>query len=213
MPLLFVTAAALALPLISDEIPLVDFKGIDSPTSHKWVAMNDPVMGGQSYSTVIVENQVLNFTGKCAIVPSLSAPGFITAVNSDKKPFADVSSCEGLRITAQSFNDYSGFRLSFGNAHPISGKFFAYGYKADFQPTVGSVGSVSVPFHNFTDYWDDATGDPIRTCQEYPKYCPDPNTLQDMKTMSIWAEGKEGDVHLEVTSINGYGCSAKIVES
>ena len=153
-------AAALALPVAREasEITIVDFKGTDPATTHTWHAMNDPVMGGQSYSTVTVENSVLNFTGLCAIVPSLQAPGFITAVNSDSKPFSDVSSCEGLKITAQSFNDYSGFRVSFGNAHPKGGKFFAYGYKANFQPTVGLVGSVMVPFHNFTDFWDDSTG-------------------------------------------------------
>ena len=59
--------------------------------------------------------------------------------------------------------DYAGYRISFGHAHPIFGKFFAYGYKSHFSPTVGSVGSVSVPFKNFTDFWDDATGEPIHT--------------------------------------------------
>ena len=62
-----------------------------------------------------------------------------------------MSSCEGLNITAKSYNDYSGFRISFGNAHPKGGKFFAYGYKADFQPTKGYMGSVTVPFNMFTD--------------------------------------------------------------
>ena len=59
--------------------------------------------------------------------------------------------------------DYAGYRISFGHAHPIFGKFFAYGYKSHFSPTVGSLGSVSVPFKNFTDFWDDATGEPIHT--------------------------------------------------
>ena len=40
------------------------------------------------------------------------------------------------------------------------------------------------------------------------EYCPDVKTLENMKTMSIWAEGIEGDVHLEVQSISGYGCQA-----
>ena len=107
------------------EVPLVDFKGSDPKLTHTWKPNNDPVMGGQSYSTVVVQNEVLNFTGKCAIVPSLQAPGFITAVNSDKAPWVDVSGCEGLKITSKSTIPYSGFRISFGNAHPIGGKFFA----------------------------------------------------------------------------------------
>jgi hypothetical protein len=31
-------------------------------------------------------------------------------------------------------------------------------------------------------------------------------TLSNMQTMSIWAEGVEGRVHLEVKDIAGYGC-------
>ena len=34
-----------------------------------------------------------------------------------------------------------------------------------------------------------------------------------MKTMSIWGEGVEGDVHLEVRSIVGYGCATAVVEA
>ena len=89
-----------------------------------------------------------------------------------------------------------------------AGKFFAQGYKADFHPTVGSFGPVSIPFSNFTDFWDDATGKAIHTCAEKQEYCPDTKTLADMKTISIWAEGVEGHIHLEISKIDGYGCSA-----
>ena len=81
------------------------------------------------------------------------------------------------------------------------------GFKADLHPTVGSFGSVSIPFANFTDFWDDATGDPIHTCAENKALCPDDRTLRDMKTMSIWGEGVKGDVHLEIKEIRGYGCT------
>ena len=56
-------------------------------------------------------------------------------------------------------------------------------------------------------FWDDSTGNPIHTCQENPSYCPDAKTLADMKTMSIWAEGVEGDVNLQVSAIAGYECT------
>jgi len=200
----FATVACAFSPLAST-IVIEDF----AAPKHTWKANNDPVMGGQSFSTVAVEGGMLNFTGACKIVPSLKAPGFITAVTSDSASWADVSSCEGLTITAKAATSYAGYRVSFGHAHPILGKFFAYGYKSHFSPTVGSVGSVSVPFKNFTDFWDDATGEPIHTCESNHKYCPDAKTLTDMKTMSIWAEGVEGDIRLEVKSISGYGCSAQ----
>lgn len=72
---------------------------------------------------------------------------------------------------------------------------------------MGRFGAVQVPFKNFTDFWDDGTGKPIHTCAEHASYCPDAKTLSNMKTMSIWAEGVEGDIQLEVESIKGYGCS------
>eukprot|EP00908_Phaeocystis_cordata_P005303 Transcript_15781.p2 GENE.Transcript_15781~~Transcript_15781.p2 ORF type:complete len:177 (-),score=73.90 Transcript_15781:83-613(-) len=175
-------------------------------------------MGGQSTSRVAVENDVLNFTGKCAIVPSLQAPGFITAVagrgmlSFDK--FVDVSSCTGLTVTAKDYaGGYKGYRISFGTAKPPGGKFFAQGFKANLHPTVGTFGSVSIPFTDFTDFWDDATGDPIHTCAENKELCPDQKTLENMKTMSIWAEGVKGDIHLEITDIAGYGCAAAVVEA
>eukprot|EP00310_Coccolithus_braarudii_P022071 CAMPEP_0183352082 /NCGR_PEP_ID=MMETSP0164_2-20130417/27446_1 /TAXON_ID=221442 /ORGANISM="Coccolithus pelagicus ssp braarudi, Strain PLY182g" /LENGTH=209 /DNA_ID=CAMNT_0025524435 /DNA_START=46 /DNA_END=675 /DNA_ORIENTATION=+ len=193
----------------SGEILLVDFKGLDDPVTHTWRTNNDPVMGGRSVSSVAIENDALHFVGTCAIVPSLQAPGFITAVNSDKKDFVDVSSCAGLRITGSATTDYAGFRLSFGSAKPIGGKFFAAGYKQQFFPSIGSIGTVDLPFTNFTDFWDDATGKPIHTCQENPNYCPDTKTLTNMKTMSLWAEGVEGDVDISIVSIAGYGCTSR----
>jgi len=201
---LFLAAAAAGFAPPSSTIVIESF---DAP-KHQWKAMNDPVMGGQSYSSVSTAGGALNFTGACKIVPSLKAPGFITAVTSDSAAWADVSSCEGLTITAKAATPYKGFRISFGHAHPIGGKFFASGYKANFAPSVGSFGSVSVPFTNFTDFWDDATGDAIHTCASNHRYCPNAKTLADMKTMSIWAEGVEGNIHLEVKSIAGYGCSS-----
>ena len=57
--------------------------------------------------------------------------------------------------------------------------------------------------------WDDATGEPIHTCHDVPRYCPDAKTLKNMKTMSIWAEGVEGDVQLFVQAVKGYGCATQ----
>ena len=108
--LLLTALAALLLTAASDasDILVVDFKGTSKATTHSWVTNNDPVMGGQSYSTVAIQNGLLNFTGSCKIVPSLKAPGFITVVNSDSNPWVDVSSCEGIRFNHKSVNAYKG---------------------------------------------------------------------------------------------------------
>lgn len=200
------TAGALGYAPGPDEIMLVNFDASAGKVDHEWRANNDPVMGGQSYSTVAVQNNVLNFTGACKIVPSLKAPGFITAVNYDHDPFVDVSSCEGIKLIHQSDNDYAGFRLSFGTAKAPGGQFFSRGYKANFSPNVGFFGAALLPFKSFTDDWSDSTGKAIKTCADDKIYCPDTKTLKNMETLSIWAEGVEGDIHLEVDSIVGYGC-------
>jgi uncharacterized surface protein with fasciclin (FAS1) repeats len=66
---------------------------------------------------------------------------------------------------------------------------------------------VQIPFTDFTDCWDDGTGEAIKTCADDAKYCPDEGTLSNMQTMSVWAEGKEGDVHLEIKSVVATGCA------
>ena len=52
---------------IAGEITLYDASASDPSATHKFHSMNDPVMGGQSYSTVGVANGVLNFTGSCKV--------------------------------------------------------------------------------------------------------------------------------------------------
>ena len=213
---LFAVAATAAAACDGSCIPLVSWDhSAPKQLHHPWSALNDPVMGGQSTSHVKVENDVLNFTGHCAIVPSLKAPGFITAVTGNgffsRETFVDVSSCKGLIVEAKDYaSGYKGYRISFGTAKPPGGKFFAQGYKADLHPTVGAFGSVQIPFTSFTDFWDDATGKAIHTCAEKAEYCPDKKTLSNMKTMSIWAEGVEGHIHIELKSVSGYGCSAPV---
>jgi hypothetical protein len=200
-------ALATVTSTLASDILLVDFKGTDKAVTHKWRTNNDPVMGGQSYSTVAIENGLMNFTGSCKIVPSLNAPGFITVVNSDSDSWVDMSSCEGIKFNHRSVNTYKGFRVSFGTKHCVGCGFFARGFKADVgAPSVGEFGDAFLSFGNFTDDWSDSTGKPVKTCASDSKYCPDKASLENFKTMSIWAEGVEGDVGLEVSAITGYNC-------
>merc|ERR1712216_714432 len=85
---LFLTAVACAAPVVrtrDDAAPgvvLASFDGTKS-TTFKWTALNDPVMGGQSVSSVKVENGEMVFNGTCAVVPKLKAPGFAKASTSN----------------------------------------------------------------------------------------------------------------------------------
>ena len=61
-----------------DEIIVEDFAQPGGPIN-QWTTMNDPVMGEKSHSSVDIERGVAaKFTGYCAVVPSLNAPGFVT---------------------------------------------------------------------------------------------------------------------------------------
>ena len=76
--------------------------------------MNDPVMGGESYSDLEIntEDGIAKFTGKCAIVPKLKAPGFITMETGSQfyqKPakFADISTCQGFEFEIKTNTEYN----------------------------------------------------------------------------------------------------------
>jgi len=194
-----------------DRITLASFGPADA-TFRSWKQSNDPVMGGKSTGTFTVNDGYGTMDGTCAIVPKLSAPGFINARTSAK--FADVSSCAGIELEVRSKSTpdpYTGYRFDFGNDRSACGQFFARGYKANFAAPSGSFGKVQIPFDQFSRCWDDATGEPIKTCAEDSSVCPTQSRLQDLESMSVWAEGVEGDVTLDIKSVSAYGCGASIL--
>jgi len=183
-------------------------------TSLKWVEQDDPVMGGKSKGSFTIDSdkKVGIFNGTCAIVPSLNAPGFITAVATGSTP--DVSSCKNLVLNVNSENAYKGFRVSFGNEHyPSIQHFFARGFKSDMMPPVGKFSDVVLPFSGFTDHWDDGTGKAITKCVDDPKGCPTQKRLQNLETLSIWGEGVEGDVNLQIKNIRATECKETVTSA
>jgi len=176
-----------------------------------WMTLNDPVMGGQSYSSIEMnkEDGIAIFSGEVKDVPFLGVPGFIQMESrGGNLAYPDVSCCDALKLHVMSMmEDYEGYRVAFGTKRSKSG-FFAMGHKADFDaPPVGEFGDVVIPFNMFSVEWDEATGDQIITCAEDPTVCPDVETLQNMKTISIWGEGVNGKIELHVKSISAVGCS------
>merc|ERR1711924_506809 len=189
-----------------DKIVLEDFS---NPT-HDWRSMNDPVMGGRSKSSVSVEDGMAKFEGTCAIVPFLRAPGFITMVTGGffgkAESFPDVRACKGLEIDLRSSVDYKGYYLSFGTDRAPGGR-HAVGYKTPLSlESSEAFVTLQIPFDEFSSKWDEASGKTTVTCQENPEYCPSLDNLKDMKTISFWGEGVEGEVALDVRSIHAYGC-------
>jgi len=182
--------------------------GPSDATLRKWRETNDPVMGGKSSGTFTVNNGIGTMEGTVANVPSLKAPGFINAEAQAK--FADVSSCTGIELDVRATSDYTGWRFSFGNDRSACRQFFARGYHASFAPPSGNnFGKVQIPFTDFTRCWSDSTGEAIKTCAEDSSVCPATSRLQDMQSVQVWAEGKVGDVKIDIRSVSAYGCDSE----
>jgi hypothetical protein len=169
-------------------------------------------MGGKSTGKFTVNDGFGTMEGTVAIVPSLNAPGFINAVAQGK--YEDVSSCTGVELDVRVTSDpdpYTGWRFSFGNDKSACGKFFARGYHASFvAPSGTDFGKVQIPFNDFTRCWSDSTGEAIKTCAEDASLCPTTARLQDMGSLQVWAEGKVGDVKIDIRSVSGYGCGSAV---
>lgn len=199
-------ASALVSSVAGVDITLAAF-GADDATTRTWKEQNDPVMGGKSTGTFTVSGEVGTMEGTVADVPALGAPGFINARAS--ATYADVSSCEGIAVEVRSTSNpdpYTGYRLSVGNDGSACGKFFARGYKANFAAPSGKFETVNIPFDEFTRCWDDATGDAIKTCADDPNVCITSDRKQNLQSIAVWAEGKLGDVKLDIKSVKGYNC-------
>ena len=172
------------------------------------------VMGGQSKSALKIEDGVAKFTGLCAIVPFLKAPGFITMETGGffsfhKEVFPDINSCDALSFVLKTNVDYKGYRISFGKEHVKGGR-HASGYKAGPLLDLPSkeFGEIVIPLNEFSSKWDEATGDITVSCKEDPQYCPSEKWLSNMETISFWGEGVEGEVDLEIQKITAVGCSS-----
>lgn len=187
----------------------------------RWIENNDPVMGGQSHGNwSVVDNSYGLFQGTVKNVSFLHAPGFCRAMTIS--PFIKDASAflgGGLVLTVRSTTpSYKGFKLSFGSpgtpkhhgGHEIQGS-----YKANFAvPTSQNSEwqSVFLKFDEFSYDWSDYTGecstkDPDgfqhKCCaKDTPDFCPTIQRLKGISSFNVWAEGAEGDFHLELKEIS-----------
>jgi len=194
-------------------IMVVTFDGASGSTL-MWKEQNDPVMGGQSTGTFVIDKtkQIGTLNGTVKIVPFLKAPGVIHAIASGTTN--DVSNCKSLVLNVNSKKPYSGYKISFGNAanaHYPGKPFYQHGFLTAFQAPVGEFGDVVLPFNNFTLDYEAGSGKPASTCATNPKACPTAAILKDLKEVSIWAEGVLADIHLEIKSIRATGCGTLLV--
>lgn len=207
------TALPLAAADYKPDLVLVTFDGANG-TTFQWQDMNDPVMGGASTSTFAVKDNAGIFNGTCAIVSFLKAPGFAKATTRTGN-FADASSCLGgaleLRVRSTTAS-YKGFKAGFTAPGVPSTSLYGGGsFKANFPDLEDTTDwqVVSLPFNTFSYDWSGFTGtcdtqDPNgqqhHCCSDADggKYCPTAGFLATLTDMEVWAEGVQGDFHLEI---------------
>ncbi|CAH0375831.1 unnamed protein product [Pelagomonas calceolata] len=140
------------------------------------------------------------------------APGFIKAEKAGT--FPDISACSAFVISCKHYTgdpmgDYTGYRIGFGTQRApedLEPHRWSSGFKAPFQAGM-VLTDVEIPFTAFSDDWDDATGEIIVSCADDQRVCPHASNLQDLQKLSIWGEGVEGNVHLEIHSIKAINCA------
>merc|ERR1740133_770380 len=128
-----------------------------------------------------------------------------------KSVFPDVSTCDGITGNSRSRTQYSGYYISFGTDR-VPGGGHAMGYKSPlFQDGKVPFGldfvDIIIPFNEFSSNWDEGSGKTKISCKDNNIYCPTLSTLQNMKSMSFWGEGVEGDDALDIRYIGAIGCS------
>ena len=217
--LLAVAGAAASLT----KIPLITFDAADG-TTFKFTELSDPVMGGQSDGTWELGDNFGVFDGTVKDVPSLSAPGFIKVAADGT--FADVSALVdgGLVLKVRtSTPEYTGFKITLVSG-TMSASYACSGggslpfsrgcYKAAFAvSSSGDFAEVVVPFSSFSDKWSPATGEQTTTCADDADVCLTAKKLASITRVELWAEGADGDVHLEVESIYAALASSKALTS
>jgi hypothetical protein len=190
-------------------------------------------MGGASTSTFKVSTDKTGvFNGTCAIVGFLKAPGFAKIVGYAQ--FADITGYDNIALRVRSsIPNYQGFKLGF--AAPGIPRTSMYGggsYKADFKLNGGDWQLVEVPLTQFSYDWSGYTGrcdtkDPASVFppstgkQHYccdksglspskPEVCVDSKYLNKINDLEVWAEGVQGDFHIEIDWI---GATKKALRS
>jgi hypothetical protein len=170
-------------------------------------------MGGASTSSFTVADKVGIFNGTCAIVPFLKAPGFakITTVAGPVFPDASAFINGGIELRVRSTTPlYTGYKVGFGAKDvPRTSPYGGGSFKADFALSDSPDWQVlTVPFDAFSYDWSGFTGecstkDPDGTQHvccgpEHLEVCPSTTFLSTLTNVQVWAEGVEGDFHIEI---------------
>jgi hypothetical protein len=159
--------------------------------------------------------------GEVKDVPSLKAPGFIKAAADGSFPDASAEIAGDLVLTVRtSTPTYKGFRVSFATGYAAAYSCAGGGsmpfsrgcFKAKFDvPSGNTFVKVRIPFNQFSDMWSPSTGEQTTKCADDKSVCPTARTLKNISRLEVWAEGVDGVVNLEVSSISAESSASKSV--
>eukprot|EP00808_Paulinella_micropora_P020959 g67294.t1 len=164
--------------------------------------MNDPVMGGLSTSKFEPSTGV--WSGTVEIVPSLDGPGFCL-LQAFLVPPVNVTAFTHLVIRMKSHIPFLGFKACFSKS-PAAGDDMNMAmlncHKANFYILGdGFARDVVLPWALFSNNWNPATGEPVKSCIRNSKECPTKESLADMYEFSLWAEGTAGPFNATLISV------------
>jgi hypothetical protein len=151
--MLRIAAATLLVHAVSavpqTRIGLTTFDGATG-TTQTWRSENDPVMGGVSTGSFSVDSslKVGAWTGEVKIVPSLKAPGFCTVRTQHN--FADISSADGLLVTARATGALTKVKVSMDSSVRPSPR------QGEFEGSLTLTSTMAthfVPFASMTQSW------------------------------------------------------------
>jgi hypothetical protein len=189
----------------------IDLATFDGKAPHKWHTENDPVMGGQSSSSIATTHSYADFNGTTRIVPALKAPGFTIAMTEGfplLSKFPDVSSMDGLTVSVRQVGtNFSGYKIAFCDSHLNFYRCQVEGFKADLPVSSSSKDfeDVFVPWSKFSDKWNAATG---KHTAENP---PSASSLKSITQLQIWTEAVEGDFHLQFQYVRASKAPSTVV--
>merc|ERR1719199_249993 len=182
------------------DMAIITFDGAKS-TTYPWEAVNDPVMGGQSNSTITIDQKdgLGMWNGEVKIVPFLKAPGFCTMQSPGLRKKADfpfVQGFNGVVVTARVLkSELKSFQINFRTNGAVHGEKEGQ-YSAPFSIESDSDAFIErfVPWTDFECNW---RGEKV-------SWCPDLSTqLSEINSVGIMTSfpGKVGTFYMEINSI------------
>lgn len=182
------------------DMAIITFDGAKS-TTYPWEAVNDPVMGGQSNSTITIDQKdgLGMWNGEVKIVPFLKAPGFCTMQSPGLRKKADFPSVQGFNgvvVTARVLkSELKSFQINFRTNGAVHGEKEGQ-YSAPFSIESNSDAFIErfVPWTDFECNW---RGEKV-------SWCPDLSTqLSEINSVGIMTSfpGKVGTFYMEIKSI------------